>query len=110
MTGEEKVLRTLQGFTNVEADANPMQLTMASVALGLESTGFMESLHESQLSGEVDEFVLALTRWLATHRSDSAEQLLVVEIPRGQDIPPGTRLHRLDLAAEAVAAGIESPL
>ena len=35
------------------------------------------SVREAQASGELDEFVLALTRWIATHRSDDAEQLLV---------------------------------
>jgi hypothetical protein len=110
MTGEQKVKRTLKAFTEVSDEADAMQLTLASVAMGLESQqGFMASMQESQQSGELDEFVLALTRWIATHRSDDAEQLLVVEIPRGQNIPPGTRLHRLDLAAEAMTTA-ESPL
>jgi len=110
MTGEEKVRRTLKMFTEVSEDADPMQLTLASVAMGLESqTGFLESMSENQASGELDEFVLALARWIATHRSDTAEQLIVVEIPPGQNIPPGTRLHRLDLACEAMATA-ESPL
>lgn len=110
MTGEEKVRQTLKAFTEVSDDADAMQLTLASVAMGLESQdGFMESMRENQQNGELDEFVLALTRWIATHRSDEAEQLLVVEIPRGQHIPPGTRLHRLDLAAEAMQSA-SSPL
>jgi hypothetical protein len=110
MTGEEKVRHTLKAFTEVSEDADAMQLTLASVAMGLESqAGFLDSMGANQESGELDEFVLALTRWIATHRSDDAEQLLVVEIPVGQNIPPGTRLHRLDLAAEAMATA-ESPL
>ena len=110
MTGEEKVKQTLKAFTEVSEEADPMQLTLASVAMGLESQGgFLDSMHESQESGELDEFVLALTRWIATHRSDSAEQLLVVEIPRGQNIPAGIRLARLDQARDARLTA-ESPL
>lgn len=110
MTGEQKVKQTLKAFTEVDDDADALQLTLASVAMGLESQdGFMESMRENQESGELDEFVIALTRWIATHRSDDAEQLLVVEIPRGQNIPPGTRLHRLDLALEAQESA-KSPL
>ena len=110
MTGEEKVRQTLKAFTEVSEDADALQLTLASVAMGLESQeGFMDSMRENQASGELDEFVTALTRWIATHRSDEAAQLLVVEIPRGQNVPPGTRLHRLDLALEAQASA-KSPL
>src|ERR1039458_10799853 len=89
MTGEEKVRQTLKAFTDVSEDADAMRLTLASVAMGLESQdGFLQSMRENQESGELDEFVLALTRWIATHRSDSAEQLLVVAIPKGEDIHP----------------------
>lgn len=110
MTGAEKVKATLHAFTNVDDDADALQLTLASVAMGLESQeGFISTMEENQASGELDAFVLALTRWIATHRSDDAEQLLVIEIPRGQRIPNGTLLARCERAAEE-SRNIGSPL
>ncbi len=110
MSGAEKVKATLKAFTEVDDDADAMQLTLASVAMGLESQpGFITTMEENQASGELDEFVLALTRWIATHRSDDAEQLLVIEVPRGQRIANGILLARCERAAEE-SRNIGSPL
>jgi hypothetical protein len=114
MTGAEKVKATLKAFTDTPDDADAMQLTLATVAMGLESqSGFLASMEASQESGELDEFVAALTRWIATHRSDHAEQLLVVELPRGRgpfnDIPAGVVLERCRQGAEKMLTA-SSPL
>ncbi len=107
-TAAEKILGTLRMLSTPDEDAGELQLMLATVCMGLERS-ISEALHEQQQTGELDEFVLALTRFLATHRSSGARQLLVVEMPRHQNIPAGTRLHLLDEAAEA-AASATSPL
>jgi hypothetical protein len=79
--------------------------------MGLERA-LTEKLQEAQQTGEVDEFIKALTMFLATHRSDTARRLVVVEMPRapeGQRLPNGTRLLLLD-QAEAAAEQAVSPL
>jgi hypothetical protein len=107
-TAAEKILATLRMLSSPDEDAGELQLMLATVCMGLERN-ITEALHAQQETGELDEFVLALTRFLATHRSSSARQLLVVEMPRHPNIPAGTRLHLLDEAAEA-AASATSPL
>jgi hypothetical protein len=106
-TAAEKILNTLRELSKPEEDAAELELTLATVCMGLER-GLGEQIWEQQQSGALDEFVLALTRFLAGHRSNSAYQLLVVELPR-RDLPPGTRLHLLDEAAKA-AETAASPL
>jgi len=122
MTGQEKIEATLKGLTVIDEDAGGMILTLASVAMALESAdGFREDLGRNQASGELDKFVVALTRWIGWHRSDG-RRLVVVELPAPQPsadaalwagqmraLPAGTKLHLLD---EAIAASEnpESPL
>jgi hypothetical protein len=101
MSAAEKILNTLREMSQPDPGASEMELMLSTVAMGLESSLGSE-LAEHQASGSLDEFVLALTRFLATHRSDDARALVVVELPRGRELPPGTRLHLLD---EAIAAG-----
>lgn len=122
-TAAEKVAATLREMSKPEPGAEELQLSLATLAMGLERS-IGATLEQAQENGELDEFVLALTRWAATHRSDHAKQLVVVELPpstmhaelaRGRtarariDLPPGTRLHLLD---EAIAAAetASSPL
>jgi hypothetical protein len=107
-TAAEKLGNTLRELSQPDEDAGAMELTLASVAMGLEQ-GLGDVLERTQASGELDEFVLALTRFLAIHRSDSAKLLVVVEIPRRRDLPAGTLLHLLDEAIAATAAAT-SPL
>lgn len=105
-TAAQKIQQTLKQLSMPDPDASAMELTLASVAMGLEN-GLTGELATRQDTGEVDEFVLALTRWIALHRSDNVPQLVVVPIPRRQ-LPAGTRLHLLNQAmAEAEKA--ESP-
>jgi hypothetical protein len=107
-TAAEKVMRTLRDMSVPDADAGELELTLATVAMGLEK-GLGPELAEHQQSGAVDEFVLALTRFIAGHRSESAKQLIVLELPRGRELPAGTRLHLLDDAI-AAAETASSPL
>jgi len=106
-TALEKIMNTLRELSQPGEDAGEMELMLATVAMGIEG-GLGDGLVEQQASGEVDEFVLALSRFLATHRSDSAKQLVVVELPR-RELPAGTRLHLLDEAVKA-AETATSPL
>ena len=99
-TAAEKLMRTIRELSKPEEDAGELELTVASVCMALES-GLGPELEAKQVTGELDEFVLALTRFLALHRSDSAHMLAVVELPRARDLPAATRLHQLDLAIEA---------
>jgi hypothetical protein len=107
VTAAAKIQRTLRELSRPEAGAGELELTLATVAMGLER-GLGEELVRSQESGELDTFVLALTRWIALHRSDSARQLVVVELPR-RELPAGTRLHLLQEAIDA-AHDATSPL
>ncbi len=107
----EKILDTLRALSKPGEDAEPMELTIATMCMGMERA-LGEKLAASQETGEVDEFVTALTRFLATHRSDTGRRLVVVEMPRapeGQRLPNGTRMKLLD-DAEALTAAAISPL
>jgi hypothetical protein len=103
-TAAEKIQRTLRLLSKPEADAGAMEMTLASVAMGLEGT-VGENLGELQAAGDVDEFILALTRWIASHRSDTVDALVVVELParamKVQDLPAGIGLQRLQAAIDA---------
>jgi len=118
-TAAEKLELTLKQLSRPGQDAGELELTLATVAMGLER-GLAPALEEHQKTGAVDRFVLELVRFLSLHRSDDAKQLLVVELPRAhvlgrpiadqlQDLPHGTRLRLLDEAV-AAAASVESPL
>ena len=98
-TAAEKIMRTLRELSKPDEDAGELELTLATVCMGLER-GLAEQIVVQQESGELDEFVLALVRFLALHRSDTARACFVVELPR-RELPAGTRLHLLD---EAIAA------
>jgi hypothetical protein len=107
----EKIQATLRALSKPSPDAEPMELTIATMCMGLERS-LGEQLRQSQGSSDVDDFVGALTRFLATHRSDTARRLVVVEMPRapeGMRLPNGTRLRLLD-EAEALAEQAPSPL
>jgi len=109
-TAAEKIMETLREMSTPPADAEGLQLGIATIAMGLEAQ-LGEQIEQAQETGELDEFVLGLTRFLATHRSDSAKQLLVVEVrrtPQGWMLPSGTKLHAIDEAA-AAAAAVENP-
>jgi hypothetical protein len=107
-TAAEKIYDTLREMSMPAAGADEVQLALSTVAMGLERS-FGPMITEAQESGELDEFVLALTRWAATHRSDGAWGLLVVEVPRGR-VPNGKLLQLVNDAAAAAAAGASSPL
>lgn len=107
-TAAQKLTNTLRELSAPSEDADEMELMLGSIAMALES-GLGDVLASSQATGELDEFVLALTRFLAVHRSETAKQLIVVELPRRRDVPAGTLLHLLDEAI-AAATKAESPL
>lgn len=98
-TAAEKIRNTLRELSRPGEDADEIELTLATVCMALES-GLEEKLAEQQMTGELDDFMLRLTRFLALHRSDDARALIVVELPQ-RDLPAGTRLHLLDEAINA---------
>lgn len=107
LTAAAKLARTLRELSMPNPDATEMELALASVAMGLEQQ-LGPMLDTYQQDGSLDEFVTALARWIALHRSDALDSLVVVELP-SRELPAGTRLHRLDQAIEAMAEA-ESPL
>ena len=107
-TAAEKILVTLREISKPEPDAGDLELMLSTVAMGLES-GIGPVLDENQATGALDEFVKGLTSWIALHRSDTARQLVVVELPRNRDLAPGVRLSLLDEAI-ATADAATSPL
>lgn len=109
-TAAQKIMHTLRELSEPDEDAGGMELTLATVAMGLEK-GLADDIAEKQSTGELDVFVLALTQFLATHRSDTARRLVVVELPPGggRELPTGTKLAFLDRAIEE-AESAKSPL
>jgi hypothetical protein len=100
-TAADKIIDTLREMSQPDESASEMELTLATMALGMLST-MGEQIQQAQDAGELDAFVLTLSRWIAAHRSDGEKLLLVLEVPR-RPLPAGTRLHLMDeamLAAE----------
>lgn len=111
-TAEAKILQTLREVSQPDPDAEGLELTLASIAMALES-GLGPELARNQATGKLDEFILALARWIALHRSDDVDALVVVELPRRtlslHDLPHGIGLQRLNDAINATAS-VASPL
>jgi hypothetical protein len=110
-TAAEKVLNTLREPSKPRPGADPMELTVATMCMGMERN-LERTLLDSKDTSQTDDFMLAMTRFLATHRSDHARRLIVVEMPRaprGMRLPNGKRLQLLD-EAEAAANAAVSPL
>jgi hypothetical protein len=107
-TAAAKIMQTLRELSVPDEDAGELELMLSTVAMGLER-GLGQELGRTQGTGELDEFLVGLTRWIAGHRSDSVRRLVVVELPRGRELPAGTRLHLLD-EAERLAEQASSPL
>jgi hypothetical protein len=99
-TAAGKIMRTLRELSKPDPDAGELELMLSSVAMGMESALGAE-IERAQASGELDQFVATLTRWISTHRSQSAKRLVVVELPRHRNLPAGTRLHLLEQAEDA---------
>lgn len=95
----EKIMRTLRNLSKPDEDAGELELTLSSVAFGIER-GLRAELKRMDPE-DLDRLVVSLARWMASHRSDAARQLLVVEMPRRENLPAGTRLHLLEEAEQA---------
>jgi hypothetical protein len=106
-TAAAKLMDTLRALSSPDEDAGELQLMLATVAMGLERSLGAE-LQRTQETGELDDFLGGLTRWIATHRSDTTRRLVVVELPR-RELSAHRRLLLLD-EAERLAAQASSPL
>jgi hypothetical protein len=108
-TAAEKIMSTLRNLSEPGDEAGALELTFASVAIGLDKA-LPEALDELQDQGELDTIILVLARWFATHRGDEAPtRLVVVELPNRRDLPAATLLHQLELA-QGVPAPTGFPL
>lgn len=107
-TAAAKLMATLRAISKPPEDADELQLMLASVAMGLENA-LAGELERTQATGELDDFIAGLVRWLAQHRSDTVKRLVVVEMPRRRELPAGKRLQLLD-EAEYLAEHATSPL
>jgi hypothetical protein len=98
-TAAEKIMETIKEISKPKDDAGGLELAFGSVAMMLENA-LPDALAEAEANGDLDGIVLAFTRWLAQHRGDDARRLLVMELPRGQHLPNGTKLHYFELAEQ----------
>lgn len=106
-----KLMRTLRALSEPAEDAGELMLMLATVAMALESN-LGKELVRTQTTGELDEFLAGMARWIAWHRSESTKRLVVVELPRRpahDPLPNGVRLHLLT-EAERLAETANSPL
>jgi hypothetical protein len=103
-TAAEKVANTLRELSDPGEDADELRLTLATVCMAMEQRMGPE-LAKHQESGELDEFVLGLTRFLALHRSDTLRRLVVVELPRRELKPDQMLLALRHALEEAESAG-----
>lgn len=106
-TAHEKIMQTLHSLSEIEEDAGELEMMLASLAIALER-GLGDQLTASQETGELDTFMAALVRWIATLTSDNRPRLIVVPIPR-RPLNPGQKLHAL-LRAEEEYAQVARPL
>jgi hypothetical protein len=97
----EKIMQTLKDLSDPSDDAGGLELAFGSIATMMQSA-LPSALVQAEADGDLDDIILSLTRWLASHRSDQAHRLLVVELPRRRDLPPGTKLEYLHQAEQAV--------
>lgn len=105
-TAAAKVLETLRALSQPDPGGDEWQLMLSTVAMGLEGM-VGPQLEAMQASGDLDEWVAAMVKWLATLRSDTARRLVVAELPRSSvPLAPGVRLHHLD---EAIAQAESAP-
>ncbi|HEX3390925.1 MAG TPA: hypothetical protein VHS55_00005 [Solirubrobacteraceae bacterium] len=103
LTAADKLRDTLKALSVPDPNAEHLEMMLSSLAMAVEGV-VGDDLDRYQEDGQVDEFVLTLSRFLALHRSDDVAELVVVELPRQhphQEIPPGRRLHLLDEAIKA---------
>jgi len=106
MTASEKIHSTAVAMRSPSGDAEGPQLALATLVQGLTTETARGWIDAAQASGELDQFMEVLARWIIGHRSDDMSLLAVVELPRGHDLPSGTILHRV---AEAKAAALAPP-
>lgn len=104
-TAAVKLARTFRELSEPGPDAGGLELTFASLAMGLEGALGPE-LGTYQESGELDTFLITIVRFLAAHRSDAKGPVIVVELPPGgsKGLNPVRRLQALDAAEAAQAA------
>lgn len=104
MKANEKIHETAIAMRSPKDGAEAPELALSTLVQGLSSAAAQAYMQEAQESGELDEFMGVLGRWILGHRSDDVGLLVVVELPRGRDLPHGTILARVD-EAKAVALG-----
>ena len=95
----ERVLETVAEIADPDDDAGGLELAFSSVAMMM-GPQLKEAIADMP-EAELDETILGLARWFTQLRGDTSLRLVVVELPRRQDLPAGTRLHHLEQAEAA---------
>jgi hypothetical protein len=104
MKANEKIHETAIKMRSPKDGAEAPEMALSTLVMGLGSETARAYMAEAQESGDLDQFMGALARWILGHRSDEASLLVVVELPRNRDLPPGTILARVD-EAKVLALG-----
>ena len=107
-TAATRIMETLSELSDPGDEAGSLELAFGTVAMMLQRA-LPDAINEMQEAGELDDVILGLTRWFASHRGDDALRLVVVELPRRHDLPAATKLKQID-AAEAVDIPAGLPL
>ena len=104
MKASEKIQQTAIEMRSPKDDAEGPELALATLVQGLTTPQAQGWISSAQESGELDEFMEVLARWIIGHRSDDATLLAIVELPRNRELPTATVLHKVE-EARAVALG-----
>lgn len=99
-TAAQKVRHTFAEMGKPDGNSD-IEMMMATLATAMEGR-LAGELEQQQRDGQLDRLVIALTRWVAWHRSDHLGRIAVVVMPLRQ-LPPGKRLDLLDHALRNVA-------
>lgn len=104
-----KIMRTIVEISSAGGEAGELELGMASLAMALEPV-LAQGLR-GKTDAEIDGFVLALCRFVATMRSDRSRELAVVELPRAPNanMKPSAHLCMVELDKALVAGRAAAP-
>jgi hypothetical protein len=104
MKANEKIDQSAVAMRSPKDDAETPELALATLVQGLTAPAAREWMAAAQDTGELDQFMEVLARWIIGHRSDDQPLLAIVELPRGKELPAGTILHRVAEARDIALA------
>lgn len=104
MKASEKIQQTAISMRSPKDDAEAPELALSTLVQGLTAPAARGYMEQAQETGELDAFMEVLARWIIAHRSDDQPLLVVIEVPRGRELPAGSILHKVE-EAKKVAEG-----